>query len=86
MTGATYLLTKERPGRNTVKSQVQGRIVMITGDRYRNVKSGGIYVLRKSKADTILLQEVNRERQVLMSYKEFEEGYVKLRSPGQEHS
>ncbi len=57
---------------------------MMTGDKYRNVKTGAIYVLRKSRDDTILLQEVNRGSQLLMSYKEFEGSYVKLRSPGQE--
>ena len=57
-----------------------GRIVMITGDKYQNVKTGRIYILKKLKNDTILLQEENGEGQILMSYKEFEEGYVKLRS------
>ncbi len=51
---------------------------MIAGDKYRNIKTGRIYVLKKYKDETILLQEVNRETQLLVSYKNLEEGYVKL--------
>jgi hypothetical protein len=58
-----------------------GAMVLIRGDKYQNVKTGGSYILKISKGNTILLQEENGEGQLLMSYKEFEEGYVKVRLP-----
>ena len=56
-------------------------MVVIRGDKYQNVKTGESYILKISKGNTILLQKQNGEGQLLISYKEFEEGYVKVRSP-----
>ena len=58
-----------------------GAMVVIRGDKYQNVKTGESYILKISKGNTILLQKQNGEGQLLISYKEFEEGYVKVRSP-----
>ena len=63
------------------RKKSSGAMVVIRGDKYQNVKTGESYILKISKGNTILLQKENGEEQLLMSYKEFEERYVKERSP-----
>ncbi len=56
-------------------------MVVLRGDIYQDVKTGRSYILKLNRGNTILLQEENGEEQLLLSYKEFEGGYVRLRSP-----
>jgi hypothetical protein len=52
---------------------------VIRGDIYQNTGTGKSYILKVIRGNTILLEEENGKGQVLMSYEQFEQGYVKTR-------
>ena len=54
---------------------------MIRGDKYQNARTGETYILKVIRGNTILLEEENGKGQILMSYEQFEQGYVKIRVP-----
>ena len=55
----------------------QGAIVVISGEKYQNARTGRSYILKIIRGNTILLQEENGEGQLLMSYEQFEKDYIR---------